>query len=77
MKVNDVISHIDGDALIQSMLAKYKNFPAGSISPREVIKGLDFPVQSREEAEELMADLNATVSSAILDFQVKRKLKSR
>ena len=73
MKVNDVITHIDGEILIKQMLDKYKTWPQGSISPREVVKGMNFPVQSREEAEELMAQLNATVSSAILDFQVNAK----
>lgn len=73
MKVTDVLSQMNGDVMIQKILDRYKSFPAGSISPREVIKGLDFKVQSREEAEELMAELDATVSSAILDFQDKRK----
>lgn len=77
MKVNDIITKFNEKDLIDKILKQYSNYPSGSLSRREVIQGLDFTVHSREEAEELMAELDATVSSAILGFQMVKKPTKR
>jgi len=68
MKVTDVITQIGERDLISKILGKYNNYPSGSLSPRDVVTGLDYTVQNREEAEKIVKALDVHVSNAINDF---------
>ena len=76
MKVSEIVKCYSHEDLLKDIFKKYENFPKGSISPREVVESMIFPVCSREEAEELIAELDATVTSAILKFKAKKSNNS-
>ena len=75
MKVTDVVKQLDTTAVLQKIMDRYKGFPQGSISPRESVFSKDYGIVSREEAEEIVAQLDTTVTSAIMDFKYKPKKK--
>lgn len=74
MKVRDVITQFDTDKLVNELISKQLKYPANSLSPRELVRGLDFSV-SREEAEKIVAQFDSTISSAIMDFKYNPKKK--
>jgi hypothetical protein len=75
MKVSDVVTTLNVNDLVSKILGKYNNYPSGSLSPREVVTGLDYTVQNQEEAERIVKALDAHVSNAINDFQVSLRKK--
>ena len=74
MKVTDVVQQIDVKAVISKIMDQYASYPTGSLSPREIVRSLNFNV-SREEAEAIVTQLDTTITSAIMDFKYDPKKK--
>ena len=74
MKVSDVIKQVDVQTIVNKIMDQYASYPTGSLSPREIVRSLNFNV-SREEAEAIVTQLDTTITSAIMDFKYDPKKK--
>ncbi len=73
MKVQDVIKTIDETEMISRIMGKFQNYPNNSISKRDVVNSYLFPNISQKEAEEIVSQLDKTITSAIMSFKPKIK----
>lgn len=73
MKVQDVIKTIDETEMISRIMGKFQNYPANSLSRRENVQNFLFSDVTREEAEEIVSQLDKTITSALTSFKPKLK----
>lgn len=71
MKVDDVITRKSEADVFAMIAAKIGKHPPRSLTPRDVVTTIDYKVDNREEAEQIVKALDATVSNAINDFHLK------
>lgn len=83
MKIDDLIESfdpircLDVDALIGKIIAERSKYPAGSLSPREVICEMTIPDISREEAEKIADELTKEIMLAFDKFHDRLSKKKK
>jgi hypothetical protein len=71
MKSDQIIPTLDFSMILNRINDKVKQYPQGSISPREIVYQFDVNQYDVEEALKIADELNSEVSKTILTFQDK------
>lgn len=83
MKINDIVESfdpirsLDVTALMAKILAERGKYPAGSLTPREVISEMVILDISREEAEKIANELTSEITSTIYKFHDRLASKKK